>query len=426
MATGNKAYYDFPTIFLYLALVGIGWVAIYSAAPAIDYQGIFDLSELYGKQILFIGVSLFMAIILLAVEPKFYERFASLIYIVSILSLLGLFIAGKEINGAKSWYAIGSSFTLQPSEFAKAATALAVAKYLSQLEVSLKSLKNLLIVGGIILLPAIIIVPQPDPGSALVYGAFFFALYREGLSLWYLSLVLVALAIFIGALTLPIYVVCFLIILMVALIFLLSRKRRHKKRLPKPQPFLYVIVTVIALAFTLLINPIFNNVLSERHRNRINIVLGKVQDDAGVGYNIKQSKIAIGNGGWTGRGWLKGTQTQGGFVPEQETDFIFSAIGEEWGFLGTSVVVILFLALIIRVLFMAERQRNQFARIYGYSVAGIFFLHVFVNIGMVIGLLPTVGIPLPFMSYGGSGLLGFTLLLFIFIKLDAHRLSYEH
>lgn len=426
MATGNKAHYDFTTIFIYLALVFIGWIAIYSASPTVVYEGIFDLSELYGKQLLFIGVSFFMAIILLAVEPKFYERFAGVIYVIAILSLVGLFIAGKEINGAKSWYAIGSSFTLQPSEFAKAATALAVAKYLSQLEVTLDNLKNLLIVGGIIVLPALVIIPQPDPGSALVYGAFFFALYREGLSLWYLSLVVVALGIFLGALVLPIYLVSALIILIVILLFLLSRKRRHQKRLPKPKPFLYVVIATIALCFALLINPIFENVLSERHRNRINIVLGKVEDDAGVGYNIKQSKIAIGNGGLTGKGWLNGTQTQGGFVPEQETDFVFSAIGEEWGFLGTSLVVILFSALIIRVLFMAERQRNQFARIYGYSVAGVFFLHVFVNIGMVIGLLPTVGIPLPFMSYGGSGLLGFTLLLFIFIKLDAHRMSYEH
>lgn len=425
MATGDKAYYDFTTIFLYLALVFVGWIAIYSATPTLDYSSIFDISELYGKQFMFILVSLFMAIILLAVEPKFYERFASVIYIVSILSLLGLFIFGKEVNGAKSWYAIGS-FTLQPSEFAKMATSLAVAKYLSQLEVNLNNLKDLLIVGGIILLPAIIIVPQPDPGSALVYGAFFFALYREGLSLWYLSLIVVALGIFLMALLLPIAVVCVVILAAVGVMFALSRKRRHKKRLPKPKPFLYGIVAVIALGFALSINPIFENVLEDRHRNRINIVLGKVEDDAGIGYNIAQSKVAIGNGGWTGRGWLHGTQTQGGFVPEQETDFIFSAIGEEWGFMGTSVVVLLFLGLIVRVLVMAERQRNQFARIYGYCVAGIFFLHVFVNIGMVIGLLPTVGIPLPFMSYGGSGLFGFTALLFIFIKLDAHRMSYEH
>ena len=425
MATGDKAYYDFPTIFLYLALIFVGWIAIYSATPTLDYSSIFDISELYGKQFMFILVSLFMAVILLAVEPKFYERFASVIYIVSILSLLGLFIFGKEVNGAKSWYAIGS-FTLQPSEFAKMATSLAVAKYLSQLEVNLNNLRDLLIVGGIILLPAIIIVPQPDPGSALVYGAFFFALYREGLSLWYLSLIVVALGIFLMALLLPIAVVCIVILAAVGVMFTLSRKRRHKKRLPKPKPLLYIIVAMIALGFALSINPIFENVLEDRHRNRINIVLGKVEDDAGIGYNIAQSKVAIGNGGWTGKGWLQGTQTQGGFVPEQETDFIFSAIGEEWGFIGTSVVVLLFLGLIVRVLVMAERQRNQFARIYGYCVAGIFFLHVFVNIGMVIGLLPTVGIPLPFMSYGGSGLFGFTALLFIFIKLDAHRMSYEH
>ena len=425
MATGDKAYYDFVSIFLYLALVIVGWVAIYSATPTLEYSSLMDLSELYGKQLIFILASLFIAVILLAVEPKFFERFAGVIYLVSILSLLGLFIFGKEVNGAKSWYAIGS-FTLQPSEFAKMATSLAVAKYLSQLEVNLKNLRDLLIVGGIILLPAIIIVPQPDPGSALVYGAFFFALYREGLSLWYLSLIVVALGIFLMALLLPIAVVCVVILAAVGVMFTLSRKRRHKKRLPKPRPVLYVIVAMIAMGFALSINPIFENVLEDRHRNRINIVLGKVEDDAGIGYNIAQSKVAIGNGGWTGKGWLQGTQTQGGFVPEQETDFIFSAIGEEWGFMGTSIVLLLFLGLIVRVLVMAERQRNQFARIYGYCVAGIFFLHVFVNIGMVIGLLPTVGIPLPFMSYGGSGLLGFTALLFIFIKLDAHRMSYEH
>jgi rod shape determining protein RodA len=425
MAIGNKAQYDFVSIFIYLGLVFIGWLSIYSASPTEEYSSVFDISQFYGKQLLFIAVSLVVAIITLAIEPKFYERFSGVIYVVSILSLLGLFVLGKEINGAKSWYAIGS-FTLQPSEFAKAATSLAVAKFISQLDVSLKNFKDLFIVGGIIALPALIIVPQPDPGSALVYGAFFFALYREGLSLWYLSLVIISLGIFLSTLLLPIYVVFFLIVVAVVGMFLLSRKRNHLKRLPKPKLLYYVITGVISMSFALMINPIFENVLSERHRNRINIVLGKVEDDAGIGYNINQSEIAIGNGGWLGKGLRKGTQTQGGFVPEQYTDFIFSAIGEEWGFVGTSIVVSLFIALIIRVLFMAERQRNTFARVYGYSVAGIFFIHFFVNVGMVIGLLPTVGIPLPFMSYGGSGLLGFTILLFIFIKLDAHRMSYEH
>jgi rod shape determining protein RodA len=426
MAIGNRAQYDFATIFIYIGLVTIGWFSIYSASPTANYSSIFDISQFYGKQFLFIVVSLVVAIFTLAIEPKFYERFSGVIYVISIISLLGLFVLGKEINGAKSWYAIGTSFTLQPSEFAKAATALAVAKYISQLDVSLEKLKDLLIVGGIIALPALIIVPQPDPGSALVYGAFFFALYREGLSLWYLSIIIISLGIFLSALLLPIVIVCILIIVAIVGMYLLSRKRKHKKRLPKPKPLFYILTGVVAMAFALMINPIFENVLSERHRNRINIVLGKVEDDAGIGYNINQSEIAIGNGGLLGKGLRKGTQTQGGFVPEQYTDFIFSAIGEEFGFVGTALVVILFVALIVRVLFMAERQRNQFARVYGYSVAGIFFLHFFVNIGMVIGLLPTVGIPLPFMSYGGSGLLGFTLLLFIFIKLDAHRMSYEH
>ncbi len=424
MRSGNKAHYDFLTIAIYIALVAIGWTAIYTATPTQEYTGFFDLGQLYGRQLVFIGASLFLAIVLLALDPDFYERFAGVIYVISLLSLAGLYVLGKEVNGAQSWYGIGS-FTLQPSEFAKAATALATAKYLSQLDVSIKNLRQLLITAGIIAMPALLIIPQPDPGSALIYGAFFFALYREGLSLWFLLVVVAMVMLFLGALLVDLWILFACILVVVGVWFTLSRKRNHKKRLQKPKILNYLMVAIIGIGFTLAAQSIFEHVLSDRHRNRINIALGKTDDMAGTGYNLNQSRIAIGNGGLTGRGLRQGTQTQGEFVPEQETDFIFSAIGEEFGFLGTGAVVIFFTFLIIRILVMAERQKDQFVRVYGYCIAGIFFMHYFVNIGMVLGLLPTVGIPLPFMSYGGSGLMGFTIMLFIFIKLDAHRLSYD-
>ncbi len=425
MGIGNRPKFDLYIILIYAALVFIGWMTIYSAAQVTEYAGFFDMNELYGKQILWIGLAFLIITFLLAMDVKFFERFGSIIYVISLLSLLGLFVFGKELNGAKSWYSFGS-MTLQPSEFAKAATALAVAKFLSGINISLKNTKDLLLVGLIIALPALFIIPQPDPGSALVYGAFFFALHREGLSLWYLSLVLVAVALFLGTLVIGNWWIAFIILIVVGIIYALSRKRKHKQRLPKPKIALFLIISGVCILYSLSTNYIFNNLLEDRHRNRIDIVLGRVEDNQGVGYNINQSVIAVGSGGLTGKGLLEGTQTQGGFVPEQETDFIFSAIGEEWGFMGSGIVIILFMTLCYRLIIMAERQRNQFARIYGYSVAGIFFIHFFVNIGMVLGLLPTVGIPLPFMSYGGSGLWGFTILLFIFVKLDGHRMSYEH
>jgi rod shape determining protein RodA len=424
-AIGDKPKFDLWTILIYLALIAIGWISIYSAAVVDHRPTILDFDQVYGKQILWIGLAFLLIVIILAIEVKFYERFAGLIYVFSILSLVGLFLLGKEINGATSWYAIGP-VSIQPSEFAKFATALAVAKYLSQLDISVRQFKHFAIVSSIILLPAILIVPQPDPGSALIYSAFFFALHREGLSTWFLTLGLIALSLFIGSLIVgPIWMML-LSIVVVWLLFSLSRKRYKKRRRIKPKPLVYIGAAVACVIFAFSTQFVYDNVFSERHRNRIDIVLGQVEDTQGAQYNIIQSEIAIGGGGLTGKGLLKGTQTQGRFVPAQDTDFIFSAIGEEWGFLGAGLVVILFMALVYRIVIMAERQRNQFARVYGYCVAGIFFLHFFVNVGMVLGLLPTVGIPLPFMSYGGSGLWGFTILLFIFVKLDAHRMSYDH
>ncbi|WP_317174183.1 rod shape-determining protein RodA [Nonlabens antarcticus] len=424
-AIGDKPKFDVSIILIYLALALIGWVAIYSAAPVEMHGSIFDLDEVYGKQFLWIILSIALIILIFAIEIKFFERFSGVIYVVSLVSLVGLYFFGKQISGATSWYAIGS-MSLQPSEFAKFATALALAKYLSQLDVSVKDVKHFLIVGGIVLLPALLILPQPDPGSAIVYLAFFFPLYREGLSVWFLLLAFIGLGIFIGALLLGAWWISLISLVLIGIIFLLSRKRYKKRRGTKPQVswFITALIACVALAFAT--NFIFDNIFEERHRNRINIVLGRLADSQGVEYNIIQSEIAIGSGGLVGKGLLKGTQTQGGFVPEQHTDFIFSAIGEEFGLMGAGTVVILFMLLIYRLVIMAERQRNQFARIYGYAVAGIIFIHFFINVGMVMGLLPTVGIPLPFMSYGGSGLWGFTILLFIFVKLDAHRMSYQH
>ncbi|MDN3596340.1 rod shape-determining protein RodA [Zunongwangia endophytica] len=413
----KTAGFDWLTILIYLLLICFGWANIYSASLGSDPSGsYFNLNEVYGKQALWIGLSIFLIVIILAIEVKFYQRFSSVIYITALVLLAGLFVFGKTISGATSWYAIGS-FRLQPSEFAKIATALALAKYVSDIQTNIKLFSHQFKAFIIVALPAILIVPQPDPGSAMVYAAFFFPLYREGISALYLVLALSGVFIFVGTLLLgPIWVTAAVIVL-AALSFLLKKKKR-----PGIPLLLFIVIASIGLSFS--VNYIFNNVFEQRHRDRFNIVLGKEVDSRGIGYNTNQSEIAIGSGGWTGKGWTEGTQTKGHFVPEQHTDYIFSTVGEEWGFLGSAAVVFLFVCLMLRLIFLAERQKSQFNRIYGYSVVGIIFLHFMVNIGMVIGIFPTVGIPLPFFSYGGSGLWGFTILVFIFIRLDSDRLSF--
>ena len=407
---------DWLTVLLFMLLVGFGWMNIYSAS--LDEGSTFsllDFSQAYSRQAFFILLSIVLIIITQAIEAKFYERFAGLIYIISLISLLGLFVFGKNISGATSWYSFGS-FGLQPSEFAKVATALALAKFLSDMQTNITTLRDQAKAFLIIALPAIFIVPQPDPGSALVYAAFFFPLYREGLAAIYLITGISAAILFILTLLFgPFLVVSAASAIM---IIILIRKRKQK---PKYRFYLATLILVAGFCFS--VNYIFNNVFEQRHRDRFNIVLGKEVDTKGIGYNTNQSEIAIGSGGWSGKGWKEGTQTKGGFVPEQHTDYIFSTVGEEWGFIGAALVVLLFLFLLLRILQLAERQKNQFSRVYGYSVAGILFIHFAINIGMVTGLLPTIGIPLPFFSYGGSGLWGFTLLLFIFIKLDANRIN---
>ncbi|MFV8281144.1 rod shape-determining protein RodA [Christiangramia marina] len=416
MARSNGASFDWISILIYLALILFGWANIYSASLGSTSGSFFDLEQPYGKQALFVGLSIFLVIIILSIEAKFYQRFSSIIYLVSLLSLAGLFVFGKTISGATSWYSFGS-FGLQPSEFAKFATALALAKYLSDIQTNIRRLDHQVKALIIIAIPAILIVPQPDPGSALVYAAFFFPLYREGLSGFYLITGLSAVAVFILTLIIgPIWVSVVVAVIALVMFFMKSRKG--------PGKVLISVFAIISIALSFSVNYIFENVFEQRHRDRFNIVLGKEVDSRGIGYNTNQSEIAIGSGGWFGKGWTEGTQTKGHFVPEQHTDYIFSTVGEEWGFLGSAMVVFLFVGLLLRLIVLAERQRNQFYRIYGYSVIGILFIHFLVNIGMVIGIFPTVGIPLPFFSYGGSGLWGFTILLFIFIKLDSDRLSY--
>ena len=404
---GSK--YDWVTIFIYIALVAIGWINIYSASFNEASTSFFDVKQVYTKQLMFICLSVLLIIFILAIEAKFYERFSSIIYLIALFSLLGLFLFGKNINGATSWYAVGG-FTIQPSEFAKVATSLALAKYVSDIQIDLLTYQDQIKSLIIVFLPAILIIPQPDPGSALVYLALIFALYREGLPTIYLLFSFIVAALFVATLSFGTVWVSLLILLITGIIIFKTEKKSI---------FKYGILAIACIGFSISVNFIFENVLEQRHRDRFNIVLGKQVDTKSIGYNTNQSEIAIGSGGWTGKGWLQGTQTKGKFVPEQDTDYIFSTVGEEWGFLGSMGVVVLFLSLIIRLLILSERQKSQFSRIYGYSVASILFFHFFINLGMVSGLLPTIGIPLPFFSYGGSGLWGFTILLFIFIRLDA-------
>lgn len=335
---------DWLMVLLYFALVLIGWMSIYSASYT-ENSTLDMLSQPHGRQQIFIILSVFLIILILSIEAKFYERFSSIIYLVSLLSLMGLFVFGKTISGATSWYSFGG-FSIQPSEFAKFATALALAKFLSDTQTNISLVNHLVKIFVIIFLPALIIIPQPDPGSALVYAAFFFVLYREGLSPIYLLLGFSAATLFVLTLVLDPLIISLICGVIAILMFYKNRKK-------KPSKLLYVFVLGACIGLSFSVNYIFENVFEQRHRDRFNIVLGKEVDTKGIGYNTAQSEIAIGNGGWTGKGWLQGTQTKGGFVPEQHTDYIFSTVGEEWGFLGSSFVVFLFVVLILRILHLS-------------------------------------------------------------------------
>ncbi|MEI6062222.1 MAG: rod shape-determining protein RodA [Bacteroidota bacterium] len=406
---------DRTLVLLYFALVLIGWVNIYAAVYNVEHASIFDLSQPYGKQLLWIGTSMVLGLLIILTDAKFFNAFAYPIYIGTVLLLILVLFAGKEIAGSKSWFQV-AGFALQPAEFAKFATTLALAHYLSALDFDSRKRKSQIIPLIILAIPSLLILLQNDTGSALVYAALALVLYRQGMPG---SILLIGLAVAILAIMVLLFnqyiVIGVTAVLLAGFVFFIRRTWRN---------ILAVIgIFIVASLFALSVDYTFDNVLELHQKTRINVLLGKQIDLKGAGYNVNQSKIAIGSGGFWGKGFLNGTQTKFNFVPEQSTDFIFCTVGEEWGFVGSTAVILLFLTLCVRIILMAERQRSDFSRIYGYGVASILFFHFFVNVGMTIGLMPVIGIPLPFFSYGGSSLWAFTILLFIFIKQDSNRLQ---
>jgi rod shape determining protein RodA len=407
---------DWITVVIYIIMVMLGWLNIYSSSLS-SVEGetsIFDVSQIYGKQFLFILFSIPLIFSILAIDAKFFEKFSGIFYVLGLLSLAGLFVFGKEIKGQTNWYSFGS-FSLQPAEFAKTATALLLAKYLSDVQVNLKDTQRQIQALGIIIFPVLLIAPN-DPGSALIYTFLILVLYREGLPAWYIWTGFIAILLFVAALILEPYVIMIITLVIILLIY-------FRSRLIDRNWILSTIIFIVISGFVFSVDYVFDNVFKQHHRDRFNILLGKEVDLKGVGYNTNQSEIAIGSGGWFGKGYLEGTQTKGGFVPEQHTDYIFTTVGEEWGFVGSIIIILMFVGLIMRIIYLSERQKTKFSRVYGYCVAAILFIHFFVNTAMVIGIFPTIGVPLPFFSYGGSGLWGFTILLFIFLKMDANKVN---
>ena len=413
---------DWITIALFLLLVGFGWVNILSASHVGENFSYFDIDQPYGKQFMFIIFTFVLIIIILSVEAKFYERFSSVIYFISILTLIGLFVFGKNVNGATSWYGIGG-MTIQPSEFAKFATSLAVAKHISDIQTNMKSLKDQIKTVIIITIPAFLILLQNDAGSTIVYAAFFFVFYREGLQQIYL--ILAAIVIVLAVITLKFGLLITTIASAVLIFGFYFFKRKKRSSILQP-----IIILALSIAFSFGVKLFYENMLKPHQKDRISLWLRLEKDPDKLAqmkktilYNLNESEKAISSGGLTGKGFLEGTRTTGKFVPAQHTDYIFSTVGEEWGFVGSSMVVLLFVGLLIRIIYLSESQKSHFSRVYGYCVASILFIHFMINTGMVMGLIPTVGIPLPFFSYGGSGLWSFTILLFIFVKLDANKVN---
>lgn len=407
--------FDWYALSLYLMLVGIGLVNIYSAVYDVDNTAI--AARFMQKQLIALGIGIVLIFLFQFIDIKFFERYASILFMVSILSLLGLWIFGTEVSGARSWYAIGG-FSLQPSEFAKVAVALAIAKHLGGFNTRIDRVKDYMGAFVIIAIPAILTIAQPDPGTAIVLLGFFFVLHSEGLPSYFIYTLLLLFVLFI--LTLLIGANFTLITIGVLLLFtyIYRRWRKVKKAL---RPIL--LISIMGAAFTLSVSYIFDNVFEQRHRDRFNILLGKEVDVRGVGYNINQSQIAIGSGGGLGKGYLQGTQTKGGFVPEQQTDYIFTTVGEEWGFLGTALVLSLFMMLITQIVKTAYKQKTTFSRVFCLGFACILLIHVGVNLGMVVGLVPTIGIPLPLMSYGGSSLLAFSIFMGIYLRVYYQRIQ---
>ena len=408
---------DWVTIMLYAAIIIFGWLNIYAACYDESHSAILDLTTKHGKQLLWIAVSLLLALVITHIRPSLYSATAYIIYLIILgLLVITLFI-GSVIKGGQSWIDFGF-FKFQPSEFAKFATALALAKYISSLdnENDYNNPRTKVIAWTLILIPAALILLQHDTGSALVFASFLLPLYRHGMSAKILVMGLVAVILFVVALLVEKYIIIGVLAaigLLYLFVWLSKRTRKH---------YIWTIaIFLICSIFTFSVDFVFDNILEKHQRDRIYVLLGKTEDKKGSGYNVYQSKIAIGSGGLTGKGFLNGTITKADFVPEQETDFIFCTVGEEWGFLGSSAALLLYIGLLMRIVRLADRQRSRFSRFYGFSVASILFIHIFINIGMVLGLLPVIGIPLPFFSYGGSSLMAFTILLFIFLRLDQSR-----
>jgi len=406
---------DWVILVLYFILIFFGWLSIYASSSGEEVSSIFDLSQRYGKQLLWIGLSVIIIIVVLLIDSKFFSTFAFIFYAAMIIILIGVLLFGKTVAGSKSWFQIGS-FGIQPAEFAKFTTALVIAKFLSMTNIDMRNIRTPVISIILIGLPALLILFQNDTGSAIVYSAFAIVLFREGFSGIIIIFGVVMSILFILTLLFgEIYIIAS-IAFALTLILILYKKTRKKYKS-------FIAIFLLSSVFVFSVNYTFQKVLEPHQKKRINVLLGIEQDLKGAGYNVNQSKIAIGSGGFAGKGFRQGMLTKNHFVPEQSTDFIFCTVGEEWGFVGSTVVILLFLALLIRIILLAERQRSRFSRIYGYGVASVLFFHFAVNIGMTIGLAPVIGIPLPFFSYGGSSLWAFTILLFIFVKQDADRLK---
>lgn len=409
----NRVGFDWMLVTLYFLLCIWGWISIYAAVYNEESASIFSLNEEYGKQGLFIIGGLLIIFFTMITNYRFWTNFAPLWYVLSIILLIFVLFIGKKIGGARSWFGLGG-FSLQPSEVGKFATALMLAFYAGLPRKNMKHWRDRIIGLAILGLPGLLIALQPDMGSTLVYLSLVFVVYRAGMPGYYIGIVLGAGALAVAGLVLPLkYALPGLGILAVLAFLFLPKQRRF---------FFYnAFFTAISAAIVYGVGFVMEKVLAPHQQVRIKVLLGLEDDPSGAGYNTLQSLIAIGSGGWTGKGFLNGTQTKLDFVPAQSTDYIFCTVGEEWGFLGTFLLMLLFALLIGRIIWLSERQKDNFSRFYGYGVASIFFTHWVINIGMTIGLFPTVGIPLPFFSYGGSSLWGFTLLLFIFIKLDGER-----
>lgn len=406
---------DLPTILGVVFLIFLGLLNIYSTVNADNLVAPFSLENPFGKQIFFVLISVLLFFIIQSLPFKFFERFASIAYVISMLSLLGLFIFGKNINGATAWYQI-FGFGFQPSELAKPITALALAKFLSDLNANIRTVETQFYSFLIIFIPILLIILQPDPGSTLIFLSFFLVFYKIGLPSIYMNFFIgFIILFFVTILFSKESIILFVLIISFFTVFYFLKNKKSIKKI--------IIYSFVFSIFIFSVDFIFNNIFEQHHRDRFNIVMGIQQDNRGIGYNTNQSKIAFESGGLFGEGFLNGTQTRGNFVPFQHTDYIFSAVGEEWGFLGATLVICLFAFLMLRISKRAEMQRNLFSKIFSYSTATIIFSHFFINIGMVLGLVPTIGIPLPFFSYGGSNLIGFVLLVSIYIRLDSQRTS---